>query len=91
MEHHFIAMTEKAPRLEALEAGKAQTFLELYERYLYWSVLGRSGSDGFVYEQRNSVRASGKRHVMKFYQVNRCSMGIERFSQGDQRGRSTSG
>ena len=40
MEQQFIAVTEKAPRLEVLEADKAQKFLVLYDSYAHRNVLG---------------------------------------------------
>ena len=40
MEHQFIAISEKAPRLAVLEADSAQKFLVLYESYVHRNVLG---------------------------------------------------
>ena len=40
MEQQFIAVTEKAPRLELLEAGQAQKFLVLYDSYVHRNILG---------------------------------------------------
>jgi len=39
MEQQFIAVTEKAPRLEVLEADKAQKFLVLYDSYAHRNIL----------------------------------------------------
>ena len=40
MEQQFIAVSEKAPRLEELEAEPAQKFLVLYDSYVHRNVLG---------------------------------------------------
>ena len=40
MEQQFIAVSEKAPRLEVLEAVQAQKFLVQYDSYVHRNILG---------------------------------------------------
>ena len=90
MEQQFIAVTEKAPRLEVLEADKAQKFLVLYDSYAHRNILG-----GAIVPMASCLERDDLLELLEETEDDVLTVEVfartKWFGPGDQRGRSTIG